>query len=183
MSTMASQITNLTIVYSTVYLGVDQRKHKSSASLAFVWGIHRSPVNSPRKGPVTPKMFHLMMSSWHYWANVWLSQRYQSNISLRIWVKSLGTSSLWSVTKRQRRVLFWEYTCTMYNSMLCMFKQLYIWYSFVQSTMIMVHYIDSTGFEKSSSSSNKQTYMPYIYLVGFISLLNNTHTHYKAGIN
>ena len=53
MSAMASQITSLTIVYSTVYSGADQR----SASLAFVRGIHRSPVNSPHKGPVTRKMF------------------------------------------------------------------------------------------------------------------------------
>ena len=55
-STMASQITNLTIVYSTVYSGADQRKHQSSASLAFVGGIHRWPVNSPHKGLVTRKM-------------------------------------------------------------------------------------------------------------------------------
>ena len=57
MSAMASQITSLTIVYSTVYSGADQRKHQNSASLAFVWGIHRWPVNSPRKWPVTRKMF------------------------------------------------------------------------------------------------------------------------------
>ena len=57
MSTMASQITNLTIVYSTVYSDADQRKHQSSASLAFVWGIRRGPVNSPHKWPVTRKMF------------------------------------------------------------------------------------------------------------------------------
>ena len=57
MSSLASQITSLTIVYSTVYSRADQRKHQSSASLAFVWGIHRSPVNSPHKGPVTRKMF------------------------------------------------------------------------------------------------------------------------------
>ena len=57
MSLMASQITSLTIVYSTVYSGADQRKHQSSASLAFVWGIHRGPVNSPHKWPVTRKMF------------------------------------------------------------------------------------------------------------------------------
>ena len=50
-------ITSLTSVYSNVYLGVDQRKHQSSASLAFVRGIHRSPVNSPYKWPVTRKMF------------------------------------------------------------------------------------------------------------------------------
>ena len=54
---MQSQITSLTIVYWTVYLGADQRKHQSSASLAFAWGIHRWPVNSPHKWPVTPKMF------------------------------------------------------------------------------------------------------------------------------
>ena len=46
---MASQITGLTIVYSTVYSGTDQRKHQSSASLAFVRGIHRWPVNYPQK--------------------------------------------------------------------------------------------------------------------------------------
>ena len=57
MGTMASQITSLTIVYSTVYSDADQRKHQSSASLAFVGGIHRGPVNSPHKWPVTRKMF------------------------------------------------------------------------------------------------------------------------------
>ena len=57
MSTMASQITSLTIVYSTIYSGADQRKHQSSASLTFVRGIQRWPVNSPHKGPVTRKMF------------------------------------------------------------------------------------------------------------------------------
>ena len=56
-SAMASQITSLTFVYSTVYSGADQRKHQSSASLAFVWGIHRRPMNSPHKWPVTRKMF------------------------------------------------------------------------------------------------------------------------------
>ena len=57
MGTMASQITNLTIVYSTVYSGEDQRKHQSSASLAFMLGIHRWLMNSPHKGPVTRNMF------------------------------------------------------------------------------------------------------------------------------
>ena len=57
MGAIASLITSLTIVYSTVYSDADQRKHQSSASLAFVWGIHRGPVNSPHKWPVTRKMF------------------------------------------------------------------------------------------------------------------------------
>ena len=57
MSAIASQITSLTIVYSTDFPDADQSKHQSSASLAFVWGIHRGPVNSPHKWPVTRKMF------------------------------------------------------------------------------------------------------------------------------
>ena len=56
-NTIASQITSLTIVCLTVNSGIDQSKHQSSASLAFVKGIHRRPVNSPYKGPVMRKMF------------------------------------------------------------------------------------------------------------------------------
>ena len=66
MSTMVSQFTSLTIVCSTVYLGADQRKHKSSASLTFVLGILRSSVNSPHKGQWRGKCFHLMTSSWDH---------------------------------------------------------------------------------------------------------------------
>ena len=57
MGMIASQMTCLTIVYSTVYVDADQRKHQSFASLAFVREIHRGPVNSPHKRPVTRKMF------------------------------------------------------------------------------------------------------------------------------
>ena len=57
MGAIASRITSLTIIYSTVYSDADQRKHQSSASLAFVRGIHRGPVNSPQKWPVTRKIF------------------------------------------------------------------------------------------------------------------------------
>ena len=57
MGAMASQITSLTIVYSTVFSDADQRKHQSSKSLAFVRGFHRGLVNSPHKWPVTRKMF------------------------------------------------------------------------------------------------------------------------------
>ena len=45
MGPMVYQITSLMIVYLTVYSGADQRKHSSSASLAFVRGIHQWPVN------------------------------------------------------------------------------------------------------------------------------------------
>ena len=57
MGTIASQITSITIVYSTVYSGADQRKPQSSASLALVREIHQWPVNSPHKWSVTRKMF------------------------------------------------------------------------------------------------------------------------------
>ena len=52
MDAIVSQITSLTIVYSTVYSDAGQRKHHSSALMAFV-----SPMNSPHKWPVTQKMF------------------------------------------------------------------------------------------------------------------------------
>ena len=77
MGTIASQITNLTIVYSTVYSDADLRKYQSSASLAFVRGIHRRPVNSPHKWPVTRKMFPFDDVIMHYKKNddqnLWLT--------------------------------------------------------------------------------------------------------------
>ena len=60
---MASQITDVPIVCSTVSSGANQRNCQSSASLVFVRGIHRWLVNSPHKGPVKKKCFHLMTSS------------------------------------------------------------------------------------------------------------------------
>ena len=50
MGAMASQITSLTIVYWNVYSGADQRKHQSSAPLAFVRG------NSPMTGHFPAQM-------------------------------------------------------------------------------------------------------------------------------
>ena len=70
MGAMTSQITSLTIVYTTVYSDADQRKHQSSVSLAFVRGIHRGRVNSPHKWPVTWKMFpfhDVIMYIEQYW--------------------------------------------------------------------------------------------------------------------
>ena len=63
MTTIASQITSLTVVYSVVYSGADQRKHQSSASLAFVRGIHRDRWIPRTKGQLRGKCFHLMTSS------------------------------------------------------------------------------------------------------------------------
>ena len=63
MGTMASQITSLTIVYSTVYSDADQRKHQSAASLAFMRGIHRDRWIPRTNGQRRGKCFHLMTSS------------------------------------------------------------------------------------------------------------------------
>ena len=104
MGSMASQITSLTIVYSAVYWGADQRKHQSSASLAFVRWIHRGLVNSPHKGPVTPKMFpfddvisYMSEMTHPKWLNVWQngvcprrlkSRMSQMSKSMRKWCRS-----------------------------------------------------------------------------------------------
>ena len=63
MSVITSQIISLTIVYSTVYSSADQRNHQSSASLAFVWGIHQDRWIPRAKGHLRGKCFHLMTSS------------------------------------------------------------------------------------------------------------------------
>ena len=63
MTTMASQITSLMVVYSYVYSDSDQRIHQSSASLAFVWGIHRDQWIPLTKGQLRGIFFHLMTSS------------------------------------------------------------------------------------------------------------------------
>ena len=81
MNAIASQITSLTIVYSIVYSDAHQRKHQSSASLAFVRGIHRGPVNSPHKWPVTRKMFpfdDVIMVLWDLLYSLQFHNRYSA---------------------------------------------------------------------------------------------------------
>ena len=92
MDTIASQITSLTIVYSTAYSDADQRKSQSSASLAFVRGIHRWPVNSPHKWPVTRKLFPfddvIMTVMWLTVAKVALK-------TLTLWETNVPTDINW----------------------------------------------------------------------------------------
>ena len=89
MSTMASQITSLTSVYSTVCSFAHQRKHQSSASLAFVRGIHRWPVNSLHKGQWRGKCFHLMTSSrFDKWKFFYLQIARMATFSTRVYVIS-----------------------------------------------------------------------------------------------
>ena len=66
MRAMASQITGVLVVCSAVCSGVNQRRHQSIASLAFVRGIHRWPWIPLTKSQLRGKCIHLMTSSWNY---------------------------------------------------------------------------------------------------------------------
>ena len=124
MTMLASQITSLPVVCSIVYSDVNQRKHQSSASLAFVREIHRGPVNFPDKWPVTRKMFpfddvimcfHLTTSSllwykeryhrvnlrgivtWHWIVNV--SSARQTDINVRTGIDSCKQNTTYEIRK------------------------------------------------------------------------------------
>ena len=107
MGIVASQITSLRIVYTTVYSDADQSKHQSCASLAFVWGIHRGPVNSPHKWSVTRKMFPfddvIIMSedSSVKWAHNWNDARkpyyYDGLTLIPTWISHNIHCSRWSL--------------------------------------------------------------------------------------
>ena len=80
MNAMAPKITSLTIVCSTVYSGADQRKHQSSASLAFVCGIHRWPVKSQYRGNVSIWWRHHVTIGFQY---IWSTSIWSTNESWR----------------------------------------------------------------------------------------------------
>ena len=83
MDIMASQIFSNSILYSTVCSGTHQRKHQSSALLAFVRGTHGWPVDSPHKGPVTRKYFHfsddVIMTWWYTTRDIMTWKRFPHN--------------------------------------------------------------------------------------------------------
>ena len=118
---MASQITSLKIVYSTIYSGADQRKHQSSASLAF----DRWPVNSPRKGPVTRKMFpfdDVVMIHVYYKIRILISTSqltdwYHLTTHEKAWYDTLkywrqDSVDLWDISCFLRHDLYKRHTCT-----------------------------------------------------------------------
>ena len=131
MTTMASQITILTVVYSTVYSDVDKKKHQSSASLAFVWGIHRDRWIPRTKGQLRGKCFHLMMSSWemsslscHFCLSLnegcqnvnfrcswWRKYRQNDNFQFQYWGQNIMAAILqktFQVAFFQRKFLFFD---------------------------------------------------------------------------
>ena len=88
MNVMASQITSVSIVRSTICSNADQRNHQSSTSLAYVRGIHWWTVDSLHKGPVTWKMFHLM--------TIMLQEKYTCSMFCCGFL-SLGTASFFLI--------------------------------------------------------------------------------------
>ena len=76
MTSMASQITSLMVVYSTVYSDADQRKQQSSASLAFVWGIHRDRW--------IPRTFPTQTASYAENVSIWWRLHVDSDVLLKI---------------------------------------------------------------------------------------------------
>ena len=99
MTTRASQIISLTFVNSTVYSDADQRKHQSSTSLAFVWGIHRDRWIPRTKRQLRGKCFHLMTSSCHVeLAGVWtLVLNNQWSVVNGLWsVSVVNDTSRWT---------------------------------------------------------------------------------------
>ena len=100
MTTIGSQITSLTIVYSVVYSVADQRKYQSSASLAFVWGIHRGRWIPRTKGQLRGNCFHLMTSSWVTYLSLIKKHPCVFEIYIIPWLNGPGRWSPFSGTER-----------------------------------------------------------------------------------
>ena len=106
---------HLSVVYSIVYSGTRQRKPQSSALLAFVRVIHRSPVNSPHKGPVTRKMFpfdDVIMGIWIKPDVYMLNTRWP--VTCLLATLSYITNLTGSKTQHPQKYLSWYGTITLY---------------------------------------------------------------------
>ena len=116
-STMASQITSLTILYWTIYSGADKKKHQNFALLAFVWVFHWWPVNSPHKGPVTRKMFPfddviMSLGAVQNYTDIWSLSRGKTKTMLEtriVWETkmTIRQTSIWHKKKISAFVGLW----------------------------------------------------------------------------
>ena len=149
MGAMSSQITSLTIVYSTVYSGADQRKHQCSASLAFVRGIHRLPVNSPHKWPVTQKMFSfgdVIMESWSDFNYVNTIIACHGTAILYVWqiyiinLLKYDKGCLWYSWLSQLQCEWPYLQNTLYKSLLVLFDSSTVW---INSLWLISEFISS----------------------------------------
>ena len=108
---------------STVNSDADQRKHQSSASLAFVRGIHRAPVNTPRKWPVTRKMFpfdDVIMSSIY---NVYSDCKSPLN----------GSESIGNVAISQNELMVMGYYTICVSSYVLVYVRIYVLFPYISN--------------------------------------------------
>ena len=133
MTTMASQISSLAVVYSSIYSDANQRKHQSSASLAFVWGIHRDRWIPCTKDQLRGKCFHLMtsscdVSSYKFPTKFIESMSYITNILILLYSHIDGSSVGYKNTAMfyMHAIICWIYLwnkqnldCKLYYEFLC----------------------------------------------------------------
>ena len=106
MGAMASQITSLMIVYSTVYQTQIKENIKAARHWPFMWVIHRWPVNSPHKWPVTRKMFpfHDVIMWW-----IMFIDEHKLNLRLCLWSSNLQSKNVTLCKQFGRRRLIISY--------------------------------------------------------------------------
>ena len=115
-SAMASRITGISIVCSTVCWGADQWKHQSSASLAFVRGIHRSPVNPPHKWPATRKVFPFDdVIMWYYTNSLRIAFLALKSI-MQLSHNDFPSTEIWNDLKNMVKQLPWANNLNMNNT-------------------------------------------------------------------
>ena len=148
MGAMASEITGVSIVCSTVCSGGHQRKHQSSASLAFLRWIHRWPVDSPHKGSVRREMFpfeYVIMETAVTWCRHYellLMSFVVVGLGLLLERRTISTNNapaLWKV------YMYAQKTCTHYEIPVQTWSpHIYIQYFLVFDFYTPVHSIDQT---------------------------------------
>ena len=120
------------------YSDADQRKHQSSASLAFVWGIHRGSVNSPHKWPVTRKMFpfdDVIMECAKSHPSV--SLRLWELTTCNVWTSSISTSIPFSKTIK-RLCIKYPKASNQRDYILRIFRSLWWRHAYSQAVMCLV---------------------------------------------
>ena len=127
MTAMASQITSLMVVYLTVYSDADQRKHQSSASLAFVRGIHRNRWIPRTKGQLHGKYFHLMTSSCQNWVSKQTSScliTHQQPVPVSL---SGSPYQMWNSHSKDKMMSQMSYPLSRVTVLLCYYLSTLLW--------------------------------------------------------
>ena len=156
-----------------VYSGSDQIKHQSSASLAYVRGIHRWPVNSQHKGPVTRKMFPIddviMWTMQFAFTTIWkLALLWKLR---HIWLNAWICMFIETFTKIKACVLRHVYLCHIITAGVKFWKQslmqFVMWHKITVLQIVMVIWID--GQYDTVSLGN------CVYMMVFFGLVTKPH--------